>query len=200
MKHAWLFSDLLQVSKGEPLSSGLSTDESIISASAVPHCGAKRRRKVGLKTYTICKSFHQQALCDPSINIYATDLLSPPSTIPRIWTICGAAMLLHSLPMKIIKRVVSWRVAHFCHTRRPRSWMAALTVVFSRRTNVNVQQTDHKSTERRPPTPSPSTYFGRARGFFTRVPFKYFRDSAAFWTRCQKENTSLDYKALLIFF
>ena len=39
MKHAWLYSGLIQALKGEPLSSGLSTDESLISASAAPHCG-----------------------------------------------------------------------------------------------------------------------------------------------------------------
>ena len=40
MRHAWLYSDQLQVLKGEPLSF-----ESLISASAVPHCGTERRKK-----------------------------------------------------------------------------------------------------------------------------------------------------------
>ena len=39
MKHARLYSDLLQALKGEPSSSGISTDGSLISASAVLHCG-----------------------------------------------------------------------------------------------------------------------------------------------------------------
>ena len=39
MKHAWLYSDLLWASKGEPLSSGFSTGGSLISASALPYCG-----------------------------------------------------------------------------------------------------------------------------------------------------------------
>ena len=37
-QRAWLYSDLLQTLKGEPLSSGFSTDMSLISAFALPHC------------------------------------------------------------------------------------------------------------------------------------------------------------------
>ena len=39
-KHEGLYSDPLQALKGEPLSSGLSTDGSLNSASTVPPCGA----------------------------------------------------------------------------------------------------------------------------------------------------------------
>ena len=41
MKHAWLYAHLLEALKGESLSSGFSTDGSLISASAAPHCGIK---------------------------------------------------------------------------------------------------------------------------------------------------------------
>ena len=37
----WLYTDLLQALKGELLSSVLSTDETLISASAAPHCRGK---------------------------------------------------------------------------------------------------------------------------------------------------------------
>ena len=39
MKHAWLYTDLPQVLKGEPSSSVFSTDGTIISTSAAPQCG-----------------------------------------------------------------------------------------------------------------------------------------------------------------
>ena len=39
MKHAWLYSDPLQVLMEESLSSGFSTDRSLIFVSTVPHCG-----------------------------------------------------------------------------------------------------------------------------------------------------------------
>ena len=42
MKHAWLYSDLLQALNGERMSSGRSTDRSLISASAVPHWDVNR--------------------------------------------------------------------------------------------------------------------------------------------------------------
>ena len=42
VKRAWLYSDLLPAFNGEPLSSGVSTDGSMISASAVPNCGAEK--------------------------------------------------------------------------------------------------------------------------------------------------------------
>ena len=42
MKHAWLYSDLLQVLKEEPLSSGFSADGAFIFASAIPHCLRER--------------------------------------------------------------------------------------------------------------------------------------------------------------
>ena len=35
----WLYTDLLQALKGEPLSSVYSIDGSLISVSAAPHCG-----------------------------------------------------------------------------------------------------------------------------------------------------------------
>ena len=38
------YTDLLQASKREPLSSGFSTDGNLISASAVPHCGVPLRK------------------------------------------------------------------------------------------------------------------------------------------------------------
>ena len=38
VKHAWLYSDLLQALKGEPSSSWFSTIGSVISVSALPHC------------------------------------------------------------------------------------------------------------------------------------------------------------------
>ena len=46
MKHIGLYSHLFQVLKGELLSSGFSTDGSIISASAVPHCGQEMRIQI----------------------------------------------------------------------------------------------------------------------------------------------------------
>ena len=45
MKHAWLYSDLLQALKEEPFSSDFSTDGSLISASAVPDCGYRAKQK-----------------------------------------------------------------------------------------------------------------------------------------------------------
>ena len=40
----WQYTDLLQVLKGEPSSSVFSTDETLISASAAPHCRGLRWR------------------------------------------------------------------------------------------------------------------------------------------------------------
>ena len=37
-QHVWLYTDLLQALKGEPLSSVFSTDATLISASVAPHC------------------------------------------------------------------------------------------------------------------------------------------------------------------
>ena len=44
MKHAWLSADLLQALQGMPLSSGFSTDRSLISVSAYPTVGQFRTK------------------------------------------------------------------------------------------------------------------------------------------------------------
>ena len=46
MKHAWLYSYLLKAFKGDILSSGFSTNESLISASAIPHCGCTVKQRM----------------------------------------------------------------------------------------------------------------------------------------------------------
>ena len=46
VKYAWLYSDLPQALKGELWSSGFYTDESLISASAAPHCGERFNKSV----------------------------------------------------------------------------------------------------------------------------------------------------------
>ena len=52
MKHAQLYSDLLQASKGEPLSSGFSSTDGILtSVSTVPHCGDNIDKDLNTKTH-----------------------------------------------------------------------------------------------------------------------------------------------------
>ena len=51
MKHAWLYSDLLQALKGEPLSSGFPTEGFSVSAPAVPHGGGRRKSFAVRKTH-----------------------------------------------------------------------------------------------------------------------------------------------------
>ena len=58
MKHAWLYNDLFQALKGEPLSSGFSTNGFFNSASAVPHWKGLQRHRTrrwdwGVRIYVI---------------------------------------------------------------------------------------------------------------------------------------------------
>ena len=44
-KHAWLYSDLLLFDRRTFVSSGFSTEGTLLSASAVPHCGKRMHVK-----------------------------------------------------------------------------------------------------------------------------------------------------------
>ena len=50
---AILYSDLLQPLKGEPMSSGFSTDRSLTSASAVPYREVLRTQKLTIRDFVL---------------------------------------------------------------------------------------------------------------------------------------------------
>ena len=106
MWHAWLYSDLLQASKGEPLSSGLSTDDSFISASAVPHCEIK-------KIHESDQSLRHEVRWTLSWSIMFCDiLLHGDLTLRkvRLRSICWSKVLkqifIHTLFLSLCKRQV----------------------------------------------------------------------------------------------
>ena len=51
VQHPWLYSDLLQALKGEPLSSGFPTEGFSVSAPALPHCRGRRKSFAVRKTH-----------------------------------------------------------------------------------------------------------------------------------------------------
>ena len=78
VKHSWLYSDLLQALKGEPLSSGFSTDGSLISAPAIPHCRAEMEG--GRET---CSSWRQPTAM--SFYFFLTVFLYSNCLLIRLW-------------------------------------------------------------------------------------------------------------------
>ena len=57
-KHVWLYTDLLQALKGERISSVFSPDETLISASAAPDCGAEKSVECSMFSLTLrCSLF-----------------------------------------------------------------------------------------------------------------------------------------------
>ena len=116
-----------------------------------------RRRRLA------CKYFYLQSSFGCSVNIYTKDRLiylfmggGGGGTFLWIWTPWGAAMLIHSLPMKNRKKVVSWRISYFYHTFRAcslRHWQTTHSWAQNGRTQGRVSwfsnvNKDHKSIEK----------------------------------------------------